>query len=79
MLVHHEVMVPVTDGKLDLAHGSRFSTPSSTASRQAVIIKVMASNSSRWMLQNWVILVARAERLLALGFRLSQNSKARRT
>ena len=31
LLVHHQVIVPVTDGQLDLGPGSRSSTPSSTA------------------------------------------------
>jgi len=32
ILVHHEVIVPITNGKLDLVRGSASSTPSSTGS-----------------------------------------------
>ena len=32
LIIHHEVIVPVTDGKLDFGPGSRSSTPNSTAS-----------------------------------------------
>ena len=46
LLVHHQAIVPVTDGQLDLGPGSRSSTPSSTAAvRSGWSSKCSASRS----------------------------------